>query len=59
MHIEYIVSSRNLDKKLHVPLWSQGPHLRDIFMMVCFISFCVVFTMWMCSMMCSKCKFHI
>ena len=25
IHTQYIVSSRNLDKKLPVPLWSMGP----------------------------------
>ena len=41
MHTEYIVSSRNLHKTLPVPLWSKGPPLKVISMMLRFISFCV------------------
>ena len=41
MHTQYIVTSRNLDKKLPVPQWSMGPDFEVISMMFSFISFCV------------------
>ena len=64
MHTEYIVSSRNLEKKFPVPLWTKGRHLKVIKMIFSFISFCALFfymwTMWTeIYMMFSKCKFHI
>ena len=42
MHPEYIVSSRNLDKKFPVPIWTKGLPLNFIYM-VSFISFCAFF----------------
>ena len=43
MHTEYIVSSRNLDKKSPVPFCTEGPPLKVIYMMCSFISFCALF----------------
>ena len=41
MHTQYIVTSRNLDNKLSVTLWSMGPPVKVISLMFSFISFCV------------------
>ena len=64
MHTEYIVSSRNLDKKIHCGPMDQGSpfegHLHDLqfYFILCFVFY--MWTMWTeIYMMFSKCKFHI